>query len=515
MPIAAAIKMQGQLSAATILIIIVPLVLGLSLYHLARACFPRERRPKGISWIGREQGLLSSFRACFAQWRYNPTILEAGYKAFNKTGKAFLMPLVSFEPIVILPQEHIKWIIDQPPTVLCPRRAAYTRMGVRYVAPGFTPATSEILHTAIKVHLNKKFDRLQADMYDQLSWAIDRSFGTANCVNKVSLGDALRYAIYHTLVPVLAGRELAKNERFVEAIISSSQWFGAASTVTGQCLPPPIRGVIGWVLQKPIRYIQRRYLVYLMPIVKERLRKLQEDSEVPQDMVTWLCQAILKTRGPEGAEEVFADAFNLLLGAAFTSTVLTAHHTLLDILGSSEKEEIYRILRSEAESVLDSPAKWANPATFHHLDYINSTLRESLRRAPPTSMALLREVVPRDGLTLPNGQILNKGSWLAVPSIPIHNDERFYENADHFKAFRFVLDGKSESCVSTSDTFLSFGHGRSACAGREFAIRILKMMLSYIVLHYDIEAIHGRPPNFFMGEHAVPPDVVVSVRRRA
>nr|BDD69370.1 truncated cytochrome P450 monooxygenase OlcM' [Aspergillus felis] len=124
------------------------------------------------------------------------------------------MPLISFEPIVILPQEHIKWIIDQPPTVLCPRRAAYTRMGVRYVAPGFTPAISEILHSAIKIHLNKKFDNLKAEMYDQLSWAIDRSFGTADGVSKVSLSHAIRYTVYHTLVPVLAGRELAKNASY-------------------------------------------------------------------------------------------------------------------------------------------------------------------------------------------------------------------------------------------------------------------------------------------------------------
>jgi hypothetical protein len=155
MPMPAAIKMQGQLSATTILIIIIPLVLGIGLNHLAGAWFPPERQPKEISWIGREQSLLSSFRACLAQWRYNPAVLKAGYKAFNKTGRAFLMPLISFEPIVILPQEHIKWITDQPPTVLCPRRAAYTRMGVRYVAPGFTPVTSEILHIAIKVHLHK------------------------------------------------------------------------------------------------------------------------------------------------------------------------------------------------------------------------------------------------------------------------------------------------------------------------------------------------------------------------
>ncbi|RAL12471.1 cytochrome P450 [Aspergillus homomorphus CBS 101889] len=514
--------MQSTPLAAQVVAVVLPLVLTLALYHLTRALFPSQRRPKQISWIGRGPGVLNSFRACLSQWRYKPALLQAGYETFNQAGRAFLMPLISFEPIVILPQEQITWIIEQPPAVLCPRRAAYTRMGVRYVAPGFTPATSEVLHSAIKIHLNKKFDLVAVEMYEQMSWAIDRSFGTATCARQVSLGHALRYAVYHTLVPVLAGSELAQNERFVDAMISSSQWFGAASTVVGQCLPPPVRGVIGWMLQKPIGYFQRGYLEYLMPVVRDRLRRLQEEegekegekAKIPQDMVTWLCQVILKTKGTTRAEEVFADGFNLLLGAAFTSTVFTAHHTLLDILGSSAKDEIFQTLRREAESTLDCALKWSDPVAILQLQYIDSTLRESLRLAPPTSMALLREVVPEDGVRLPNGQFLNKGSWLAVPSIPIHGDQRFYESPHEFRPFRFVQERKVDSCVSTSDTFLSFGHGRSACAGRQFATRILKMMLAYIVMHYDIEAIDGRPLNFFMGEHPVPPDVVVNVRRR-
>ncbi|KAL4875202.1 cytochrome P450 [Aspergillus karnatakaensis] len=506
--------MVTPIYATTAAILLLALCPSLALTHLALAWFPKERRPKNIVWIGRKSGLFSSFRACLSQWRYSPDLLEAGYRAFNRAGRAFLMPLFSFEPIVILPQEHIKWIIDQPPTVLCPRRAGSTRMGVRYVAKGFTQPTSDVLHAAIKVHLNRKFDSLQGEMYAQMSWAIDHSFGTGNCVSEIPLAKALRYTVYHTLVPVLAGGELAKNEGFVDAIISSSEWFGASSTVVGQCLPPPLRGPIGWVLQKPIRYIQQRYLRYLMPIVRERLHRLQSNIEVPQDMVTWLCQVILKSPVVEDREQVFAEAFNLLLGSAFTSTVLTAHHTLLDVLGSSSKDEIYQTLREEAVSTFDNVEKWSSPSAVLALHRTDSTLRESLRRAPPTSMALLREVIPRDGLTLPNGQFLNKGAWLAVPSIPIHNDSRFYDHPDEFQPFRFMRGDKPESCVSTNDTFLSFGHGRSACAGRQLATCILKMIIAYIVVHYDIEAIDGRPPNFFMGEHAVPPDVVVRIRRR-
>jgi hypothetical protein len=231
------------------------------------------------------------------------------------------MPLSSFEPIVILPQEHVKWLIDQPATVLCPRTAAVQRMGFKYVSPDFDAQSSEIIHAAIRFHLNKKFDKLQGDMFKEMQWATDSRIGTDESWNEVNLADAMRYIIFHTLVPVLAGQSLSRNEDFTHALMKSANWVGAGSIIVGQFVPVPFRSALGRLLQIPIRYTQGSFLNHLMPVFKERfqnMRKKVEDPsysfEAPEDMTTWLSDVILKRKNiDEGAEKAFENAYKLLV----------------------------------------------------------------------------------------------------------------------------------------------------------------------------------------------------------
>ncbi|KAN0078836.1 hypothetical protein V8E54_005349 [Elaphomyces granulatus] len=46
--------------------------------------------------------------------------------------------------------------------------------------------------------------------------------------------------------------------------------------------------------------------------------------------------------------------------------------------------------------------------------------------------------------------------------------------------------GKNLEAAQPSDKYMSFSYGRSSCPGRWFAIRLLKLMIAYITVHYDI-----------------------------
>ncbi len=158
-----------------------------------------------------------------------------------------------------------------------------------------------------------------------------------------------------------------------------------------------------------------------------------------------------------------------------------------------------------------------------------------------------------------NGLHLPQGTRVGTSTYSIHHDDEVYENAMTYDAFRFsrarekistpnsphlnghmrndshsssssdtssgtgrskaelakVLEGKNLSTVTTSDTFLSFGHGRHACPGRFFAATEMKLLLAYIVMNYDIKPLAVRPPNLFMGGSILPPmKATISVRRR-
>lgn len=133
-----------------------------------------------------------------------------------------------------------------------------------------------------------------------------------------------------------------------------------------------------------------------------------------------------------------------------------------------------------------------------------------------------------------------QGVRVCIPSHAIHRDEATYPSPYKFDAFRFSrpreeheaqmqmqvpngaesseaqngaesgptkssLDQKNTSLITTSDDFLGFGHGRHACPGRFFATQELKLMLAYLVMHYDVEPLPERPQYTFMNGSSIPP----------
>jgi cytochrome P450 len=135
-------------------------------------------------------------------------------------------------------------------------------------------------------------------------------------------------------------------------------------------------------------------------------------------------------------------------------------------------------LYNEIVNALDtSPGKgWADQDLLPRLVFLNSAIRETLRCNPASVIAVERKVVPKEGVTLPSGQHLPKGSLLGVPVVGIHSDENIYPNAAKYEPFRFCNrkpgeepDGKdaaisvtSTADVNITDIFLSYGAGKFA-----------------------------------------------------
>lgn len=98
----------------------------------------------------------------------------------------------------------------------------------------------------------------------------------------------------------------------------------------------------------------------------------------------------------------------------------------------------------------------------------------------------MRQVVPENGIIIPSGQHLPRGAWLGCSALGVQSDERFYAKPESYDPFRFSkareemaaarerdgVSGGGEKIgeknldggmlVTTSETFLSFGHGRRA-----------------------------------------------------
>lgn len=163
--------------------------------------------------------------------------------------------------------------------------------------------------------------------------------------------------------------------------------------------------------------------------------------------------------------------------AAMSSTTIQLSNILLDILGSDLKLNLCERLREEANSVLKTEDDWHNPALFNRLVVCDSVIRESLRCHPILIKGLTKEVVRADGVSLPDGTHVPQGTWLGVPVLGIHRDDRFYRDSSTYDPYRFSAlkqerekqtgNGAQASsgdldAATTSASYLGFGYGRHA-----------------------------------------------------
>ncbi len=121
-----------------------------------------------------------------------------------------------------------------------------------------------------------------------------------------------------------------------------------------------------------------------------------------------------------------------------SSMVIQASNILLDILNCDPKLDLYQALRSEAESVLRTEDDWKTSAPFNSLVLYDSVVRESLRCHPILIKGLTKEVIDPEGLKLPDGTHLPRGSWVGVPVLGVHRDERFYPDSTTYDPYRFM-----------------------------------------------------------------------------
>jgi cytochrome P450 len=110
-----------------------------------------------------------------------------------------------------------------------------------------------------------------------------------------------------------------------------------------------------------------------------------------------------------------------------------------------------------------------------------------------------------------------------IRAIPINNDSSLWPNPEKFDGLRFYNLRQQPGSemkyqhTSTGADNINFGHGIWACPGRFFASAEIKVIMAYLITHYEIKLQpgKGRPGHFHYG-FAILPDEGAEVlfRRR-
>lgn len=126
-------------------------------------------------------------------------------------------------------------------------------------------------------------------------------------------------------------------------------------------------------------------------------------------------------------------------------------------------------------------------------------------------------------MTLPDGSVIPKGATCGIPTAR-QWDPAVYENPEKFDGYRFYdmrQKAGNESkfqFVSTSDDYIPFGHGKHACPGRFFASNEIKIIISQLLMKYDLKFVDGittRPkPKQIGSDLMTDPDMKILFRAR-
>ncbi|KIV98586.1 uncharacterized protein PV09_09620 [Verruconis gallopava] len=510
-----------------------------------------ERLPTTIPWIGKDASkLFAETRAHFASFSRIRQWLKIGYDKYSSKGQAYILPDFSGKPEVIIPNSEIRWLLDQPDTVLSAAALHYDTLAGAYA---FThprilrePFHEHVVHR----NMGRRIGDLIEDLWDEIGCAIDDTWGKDTGIWKeVCVFDNMMHIIARASNRVFIGLPLCRNELYLK---SMEAFTGDVSTaiILLRFVPRLLEPLIGRLIGLLSMHHYRQSASLHLPVIRERLENMarkdtQQDFEwdEPNDYLNWHIRLAQKEGNKIELEpEMISKRLMPINFGAIHTTVFTITNCLFDLLASQpygeDRKTPVEVIREEAEARYKACNGIWSKASVAHLVYTDSAIRESMRVSGFVTRGLQRKVVAKDGLEHKGlGFRLPFGSTVSVDAHNIMHDTQMYENANSFDPFRFArqreredmlvkeqrrewktatLESKQLSCSSTSEKFLTFGHGRHACPGRFLVSHELKLLLAYVTMHYDIESLESRPPNTWFGQHIIPPmKATIRIRRRA
>ncbi|KAJ7577379.1 cytochrome P450 [Mycena floridula] len=232
----------------------------------------------------------------------------------------------------------------------------------------------------------------------------------------------------------------------------------------------------------------RRAVKHLGPIIQQRF-DMEEQYGLdwpgkPNDLLTWLIQDANERPERKTIENLTRRILTINFAAIHTTsmTFTSALYFLAD------HPELVPSLREEIETVISTDG-WTKTA-MGKMKKLDSFIKESGRLTSAGSFMMERKVL-RD-FTFSDGTCIPAGNNISVAGSPMHFDQEIYPNPADFDSVRFARMRAQEGealrhqTVSTSSTFVMFGHGRHACPGRFHAILSVSSMLAHILLNYDV-----------------------------
>ncbi|PYI32539.1 putative cytochrome P450 [Aspergillus indologenus CBS 114.80] len=481
-------------------------------------------------WVGVRVEWFSRFRASLRTIRGIRQMLEEGYEKYSKHGRAFVLPTIAEAPWVVLPPSSMRELLAKSDRELDHEIIHADQLQHYYTQGplGWHAVQVPLQFDLVRRQLTRQLPLVLPIMADEVDRSFRQYWGTRHTAStevKVKVFETCTQIVTRVANRVFAGPDICRNEAFLHHSRQYSEGVARAGIII-RLLPRWLRPLLAPLITYPNRKNLQICVDICMPAVQDRLQQtLVHDPawEAPVDGLQWLLEECVKRDDPREIDPRLITQRLLMLNfVAIETMAMSITHTVIDLYSAPDCAAFVARLREECERPHSQPDQWTK-AGLDHLVRVDSTIRESMRVSDLSYIAVPRMVAPAAGLDFDPGLHLPRGVRVCVPAHAIHRDPLNYADPLTFHPFRFCDSEdiaasdrkKALSIATTTDAFLVFGHGRHACPGRFFAAQTMKLMLAYLVRHYDVEPIdHGPEKEVQVGTARPSAQLCLRVRRR-
>lgn len=362
---------------------------------------------------------------------------------------------------------------------------------------------SDIMLGAIKIDLNRNLGTFVGDVEHEVAHCFETQFPACDEWTPIDLHDKLLRVVAQASARIFVGYPMCRNEEWLDC----STKFATDVMTGGEKLKqwhPYLRPIAQYFVPEMtrIRGDHQRALDLLLPELNRRLAEPADPDASPRnDMIQWMQDRARKTGDKTFDNKELANLQMLTATAAIHTTRLAIIHTLYDL---AARPEYVEPLRNEILEVTKDSKGVLQKQHLTQMRMLDSFMKESQRHSPPSVATFQRKaMIP---ITLSNGFHIPAGTIVQCNTNILDEAPPEWGDPHDFDGFRFSkLRNRSPEDINkfqfASPTYdsMQFGFGRDACPGRFFASNQIKIILAYILSHYDIkfeDGVVGRPKNF-------------------
>ncbi|KIL65474.1 hypothetical protein M378DRAFT_24046 [Amanita muscaria Koide BX008] len=467
-----------------------------------------NRKLRSIPTIG-PSGSLTSYIGALRFFFQSQEMVQEGYDKYR--GSLFKIPTLTSWFVVVSGDRLIDELRRAPDDALSPLEAfRETLSSDLTLGPEFfdDPFQVEIVKGPLTRNIGAKF----ADVQDEIIAAFDDLVPIqGNEWTEVTAFNTVMDIVCRASNRMLVGLPLCRDPDWID-LTKQFTMDVIMSAMVLSIFPTGLKPFIAPLLTRVPRAL-RRGIKHLEPLIGERLELKtlhgKDWSENPNDVISWALDVTMDR--PRDTKALV----RAILGINFAAIHTTTMSFTFVLYELATRPEYIQPLREEVEAVMKEEG-WSK-GSVRKLWKVDSFIKECLRvsnvnpgkfesKQITMNRKVLKDFTFSDGTTVP------AGGTVMVPFDSVHTDADNYIDPKTFDGFRFEKmrgndnENLKHQFVSLSVDYVLFGHGRHACPGRFFVANELKVMLSHILLNYDIKMgdERGRPKNWKFGVHGGP-----------